>query len=302
ANRAFAITIAEVSRLDQKYSHYRGDSYLSRIQGEAAQPGGVVVDPETAALLNFSQCQFQQSEGCFDITSGRISRLWDGATSTPTRDAIDQALLYTGWHRVAWDGQTLGLPSGMNLDLGGIVKEYAADRVALLLRQAGFDSGYINLGGDLYIIGPHPDGTAWRVGIRHPRAAGAIAAVSVTQGGLASSGDYERFRVIDGQRYSHLVDARNGWPVHGLASVSVCASSCLLAGAVSTLAILLGRKKGLELLAESGLQWLAHDGRKLVRSDQRSISRARCNESSNTSISARVLYRPNEARAVAGTP
>lgn len=265
ANRAFSITIAEVSRLDRKYSHYRDDSYLSLIQGKAAQPGGMVVDQETAALLNFAQCQFQQSEGCFDITSGRISRLWDRSRSTPTRQAIDQALLFTGWHKVAWDGQTLGLPSGMSLDLGGIVKEYAADRVALLLRAAGFDSGYINLGGDLHIIGPHPDGAAWKVGIRHPRATGAMATVAITLGGLASSGDYERFRVIDGQRYSHLVDARNGWPVKGLAGVSVLAPSCLLAGAVATLAMLLGRQKGLELLEESGLQWLAHDGAKLLQ-------------------------------------
>ncbi|MDZ4730249.1 MAG: FAD:protein FMN transferase [Xanthomonadales bacterium] len=260
ANRAWAIARAEAQRLDLKYSSYRTNNYFVLLQQRAAQPGGASPDAETSALLNFASCQYRQSDGCFDITTGQLSRLWERSASIPASHEIDQAMGRTGWHKVAWDGHRLGLPGGMRLDLGGIVKEYAADRVALLLRKAGFNSGYIDLGGDLHIIGPHPDSRPWRVGIRHPRNGGVLAGIDISHGGLASSGDYERFRMIDGQRYSHLIDARSGWPVQGLASVSVWASSCLIAGAVTTLAMLLGRQQGLDLLAESGLGWLAHDG------------------------------------------
>jgi thiamine biosynthesis lipoprotein len=264
ADRALAIARSEATRLDLKYSHYRGDSYLARLQVQAAGEGGAAVDEETAALFNFAACLQRQSGGCFDITSGRLGDLWRHSTRLPAPAAIEEALRYTGWDAVGWDGRRFFLPQGMKLDLGGIVKEYAADRIALLLRQAGFTSGYIDLGGDLGLLGPHPGGRPWRVGIRHPRtedsAAGAMAMIEMASGGLASSGDYERFRLFEGKRYSHLIDARTGWPVAGLASVSVQAVSCLLAGALSTLAMLLGPQPGLELLAESGLPWLAHDG------------------------------------------
>ena len=260
ALQAFAIAQRETQRLDLKYSHYREDSFLAHLQLSATRPGGQRVDPETAALLNFAACQYQQSEGRFDITAGRLTRLWQASAGLPGADEINQALARTGWDQVVWDGHCLQLPSGMQLDLGGIVKEYAADRVALLLRQAGFHSGYIDLGGDLHILGPHPEGRPWNVGIRHPRQAGVLACVDVFSGGLASSGDYERYRMIGGKRYSHIIDARCGWPVESLASVSVIAPSCLIAGAISTLAMLLARDDALRFLAQSGLHWLGYDG------------------------------------------
>jgi len=276
AAHALALAQGEAQRLDLKYSHYRSDSELVRLQASAAAPGGATVDEETAALLNFAACLYQQSGGCFDITSGRLGELWGHSTLLPTPEALDAALRHTGWDEVGWDGRRLVLPKGMKLDLGGIVKEYAADRITLLLRQAGFTSGFINLGGDLGLLGPHPDGRPWRVGIRHPRAggstAGAMAMIEMASGGLASSGDYERFRLFDGKRYSHLIDARTGWPVEGLASVSVQAISCLLAGALCTLAMLLGRRPGLGLLAESGLPWLAHDGERAFSSPVAGVS------------------------------
>lgn len=261
ARSALAVAIRESSRLDRKYSHYREDSELAILQHSASRPGGKRVDGETAALLDFAACQFQQSEGRFDITAGHLTRLWEQVPQIPSDPEIAAALLMTGWHRVAWDGRTLILPAGMHLNLGAIVKEYAADRIALLLRRQGFESGYVDLGGDLHFIGPHPDGRPWQVGIRHPRAVGAMAGLGIRSGGLATSGDYERFRLHAGRRYSHILDARSGWPVAGLASVSVLAPCCLLAGAVSTLAMLLDKYAGLELLAESGLCWLAHDGK-----------------------------------------
>ena len=260
AELAFRLARNEVQRLDRKYSHYREDSGLADMLRQASRPEGIAPDGETAALLNFADLQFRESGGRFDITAGRLSALWDRATGLPTPAELNRAVDCTGWQRVGWDGERLRVPPGTKLDLGGMVKEYAADRAALLLKSAGVASGYVDLGGDLHVLGPHPDGGAWRIGIRHPRAAGAMARIGMSRGGLATSGDYERCSLIGGRRYGHIIDPRSGWPVQGLASVSVAAQSCLIAGAVSTLAMLQDRHEGLNLLRSSGLAWLAHDG------------------------------------------
>ena len=131
----------------------------------------------------------------------------------------------------------------MELDLGGYVKEYAADRVAALLRAAGCRAGLVDLGGDLAIVGPHPDGQPWIVGIRdasHPDRP--ALSVPVIEGGVATSGDYERCMVVDGVRYGHILDPRTGWPMAGLASVTVFAPCCLVAGSASTIALLQGER------------------------------------------------------------
>jgi thiamine biosynthesis lipoprotein len=132
--------------------------------------------------------------------------------------------------------------AGLQLDFGGIGKEYAADRVADLCMGNGLRSGLIDLGGDIRIIGPHPDGSPWRVGLRDPaNPETAMAVVKVKEGAIASSGDYERYIEVDGTRYCHILDPVSGWPVHGLSSVSVMAPSCLVAGSISTMSMLMGR-------------------------------------------------------------
>jgi thiamine biosynthesis lipoprotein len=264
AQRGFSLVRKEVRRLDRKYSHYRADSGLARLVRQAGQPGGVRSDSETAALLDYSDRQYRVSGGRFDITARRLTRLWDQSEGMPGRTAIERALERTGWGRVKWDGKRLVLPPGFELDLGGVVKEYAADRAACLLRQAGFRHGYVDLGGDFHVIGPHPDGEPWRIGIRNPDRSGrASAAVAVRSGGLASSGDYERFREFDGVRYSHFIDPVSGWALKadpGLAAVSVMAPSCLLAGSVASMAMLFRGRRGGRFLRRSGLAWLALDG------------------------------------------
>ena len=257
----FLLAESECRRLDRKYSNYRADSYLAGLQREAALPEGVRVDGETAALLNMAATLHEESHGLFDVTAGGLTALWEHRTTLPGSREIATALSMTGWHRVRWDGARLRLPAGVCFDLGGMVKEYAADRAAWLLKARGFESGFVDLGGDLHVLGPHPAGAPWRIGIRHPRGRGALASIEIGHGGLATSGDYERFTVIDGVRYGHIIDPTTGWPVRGLATVSVVARTCLLAGAVSTLAMLSDTRQGLEFLADSGLAWLAHDGR-----------------------------------------
>jgi thiamine biosynthesis lipoprotein len=141
----------------------------------------------------------------------------------------------------------------MELDFGGFGKEYAADRAATLLMGAGFASGFVNLGGDIRLLGPRPDGSPWTLGIAHPRVAGGvIAELALTEGALATSGDYERYLEHAGQRYCHILDPHTGWPVSHWQSVSVVAPACLAAGALSTIAML-KQAQAPAFLAEQGV-------------------------------------------------
>jgi thiamine biosynthesis lipoprotein len=129
--------------------------------------------------------------------------------------------------------------SGMEIDFGGIVKEYAVDRAAALCQGAGVRHGVINLGGDIKVIGPRADGSPWRIGIRHPRHKEAVMrTILLREGALASSGDYERCLIVDGVRYGHILNPKTGWPVRHLAAVSVIADFCVVAGSASTIAML----------------------------------------------------------------
>ncbi len=149
------------------------------------------------------------------------------------------------------------------VSFGGIVKEYAADRVASLLQQAGRPQALVNLGGDIRVVGPRADGRAWQIGIRHPRRPGAILrTIPLASGALSTSGDYERCIEVDGVRYGHVLDPRTGWPVRFMASASVVAPLCVLAGSASTIAMLKA-EEGPAWLAELGLPalWVDVDGR-----------------------------------------
>jgi thiamine biosynthesis lipoprotein len=250
---------AEVARLESKYTRYRDDSLTARINRSAGDPQGVVVDDETAGLLDYAETAHRQSGGLFDLTSGVLRRAWDFRSGRlPSRAAVDVLLARVGWQRVRWQRPRLVLPvPGMEIDFGGLVKEYAADRVAELCRRRGARHGLVDLGGDIAVVGPHPDGQSWRVGIRDPDDPGrALATVCVRSGGVATSGDYERCLRIDGVRYGHLLDPRSGWPVRGPQSVSVLAPHCLIAGTTSTIAMLSGETGAADWLEGVGLPWV----------------------------------------------
>jgi thiamine biosynthesis lipoprotein len=241
AQRGASAVVADVERLEQRYSRYRDSSFLSSINRVAAAGGSIDVDSETAVLLNYAATCFRESDGLFDITSGLLRRAWNfAAASLPDPALIERLLSRVGWDKVRWEPPVLSFPlSGMEIDFGGIVKEYAADRAAAICREMGLRSGMVNLGGDISIVGPRPDGDAWRIGLQHPRSRGDVMhTVGLHSGGLASSGDYERCVVVDGVRYGHIVNPRSGWPVRHLAAVSVAGDFCVVAGSASTIAML----------------------------------------------------------------
>ncbi len=260
-DRAAAAGEAELLRIEYKYSRYRDDSIVSQINVRAGSGEAIAVDDETAALLDYAATLHQQSGGRFDITSGILRRAWDfKAKRVPSQAEIDALLPMIGWPLVNWQRPHIALTrAGMELDFGGFGKEYAADRVAAILIGMGIRNGLVDLGGDLRVIGPHPDGAPWQIGIQHPRSEGAIAVLSLRGGAIASSGDYERGFERDGIRYGHILNAATGWPAQGLAGASVLAGQCLIAGSAATCAMLLGAVDGPEWLVELGLPHLCID-------------------------------------------
>ena len=257
ARAAASGAIAEVARIEAKYSRYRGDSALSRIN---AQAGGapVPIDAETQALLAYADACYRQSGGLFDPTSGVLRRAWRfDAARVPDESELAPLLRLVGWEKVELGpgAVRLTLP-GMELDFGGFGKEYAVDRAAQVLASEGIASAMVNLAGDVSILGPQPDGVPWHVGIRHPRREGAlVATLPVTSGAIATSGDYERYIEVEGVRHCHVLDPRTGGSARGLQSVTVHAPSCLVAGSATTIAMLKG-VSGVAWLREQQLSFL----------------------------------------------
>lgn len=250
AEAAARRAIEEVQRIEAKYSRYRDDSVVSRINAQAGR-AAVAIDAETRALLAFADACYRQSAGAFDATSGVLRRAWRfDVPQVPSDAELAPLLALVDWELVDLGEHSVRLPiEGMQLDFGGFGKEYAVDRAALALKEAGVESALVNLAGDLAILAPHPDGTPWRVGIRHPRREGALlASLPVSSGAIATSGDYERFIEVEGVRHCHILDPRTGHSVRGLRSVTAHSVSCLVAGTATTIAMLKG--------AHDGLAWL----------------------------------------------
>jgi len=249
------IAVQEALRIEKKFSRYRHDSVTAWIHEHRG--AAIDVDEETASLLDFaSQCH-DLSDGLFDITSGVLRRAWkfDGSDRVPDPAAVDCLLPLVGFDKLRWSSPRLLLPAGMELDFGGIGKEYAVDRAYELLAARGPTPFLINFGGDLRANRP-PSHGRWQVGIERPNTdREPTLLLDLEHGALATSGDSRRFLLKDGIRYGHILDPRTGWPVPGAPrSVTVAASSCTEAGLLSTLALLHG-SRAQEFLKEQGVRY-----------------------------------------------
>jgi thiamine biosynthesis lipoprotein len=264
--------ISEVRRIERRYSRYRSGSVLAEINRVAQRAGSIALDEETGGLLDYAYACYTRSAGLFDISSGILRKAWDfSANNLPKQETIDELLPKVGLDKISWESPRLTFRvAGMELDFGGIAKEYAADRAAEACFSLGIRHGLIDLGGDIKVIGPHPDLAPWSIGIKHPRHPESLmATVEIQQGALASSGDYERCIEVDGKRYSHIINPLTGWPVRGLSSVSVAAEQCMVAGSISTMAML----KGMD-----GIEWLRGLGVPHVWMDEEGKQGGKCNE------------------------
>jgi thiamine biosynthesis lipoprotein len=250
----------EAERFETRYSRFTTDSITAQIN--AAAGGAVVpIDAECRAILEYAGVCWSLSDGLFDITSGVLRRVWTkDRLQLPAPDELRPVLALIDWQKVELSeaGVRLGM-SGMEIDLGGVVKEYAADALAQRIGLAGIDSGVVNLGGDIFCVGSNPEGLPWRIGIKNPDGPGAIAQVGIANAGLATSGGYERYFEIGGKRVSHLLNPTTGMPVESLASVSVIADQSVVAGSIATIALLKGQADGLDWLRALACDFLAID-------------------------------------------
>ena len=233
----------EALRIEHKFSRYRTDGVVHAINHAGGAP--LTLDDESAGLLDYAALCHDMSGGLFDITSGVLRRAWtfDGGERVPEPALLAGLLEHVGWHRLRWERPVLTLPAGMEVDLGGIGKEYAVDRAAVLVAARTRKSFLVNFGGDLFASGPRRDERPWAVGVDDPGRTGeaVLYRVDLTRGGLATSGDARRFVMWQGRRLGHILDPRTGWPVQGAPrSITVLAPTCVEAGTLSTLAYLRG--------------------------------------------------------------
>jgi len=254
--RSIAETIAraaenEAFRIERKFSRFREDSVVSEIARNAGR-APVAVDDETEALVEAALDLARLTGGRFDPTVGVLRRAWNFREQRVPGDDELAALLPLVNHGAVSvrDGTVFLEVEGMELDLGGVGKEYAVDRVADVLRAEGVTSAILNFAGDVRTIGGRGDGRPWSIGVADPRVPGRCRfAVRLIGGaGVATSGDYERCFVRDGVRYHHLLDATTGRPAEEVMSSTVVAASAFLAGRLATASFLLGPREGLALI------------------------------------------------------
>ena len=249
---------SRLNQLESRYSRFQADSLVNLINRRAGSGMPTEVDTETATLLNFAAELWLASEGLFDITSGVLRKAWDfrpGGSASPTR--LAECLPKVGWDLVEYEKDTIHLPlEGMEIDLGGIVKEYAADCIAALIRHAGASSALVDLSGDVVAVGNQGNGQPWQVGIRDPDGGDALLTLSLCDTAVATSGNYARTIEYAGRKLGHLLDPRTGWPVEGPISVSALDRQCLTAGAIATVACLKSDSQAARWLEDADLPWL----------------------------------------------
>jgi FAD:protein FMN transferase len=252
-----AFAAQEAWRVEKKYSRYRNDSVTAWIHDNRG--AAIEVDPETASLIDFASQCFDLSEGLFDITSGVLRRAWnfDGSDRIPEAAVIERLLPLVGFEKLQWQSPRLLLPAGMELDFGGIGKEYAVDRAYGALAAHDGPPFLVNFGGDLRANRAPPHGP-WQVGIERPDAEReATLLLDLDHGALATSGDSRRYLRKDGVRYGHILNPLTGWPAcESPRSITVAASSCTEAGLLSTVAMLRGAGAQAYLEEQGVRYWL----------------------------------------------
>jgi FAD:protein FMN transferase len=256
ARRLFDDAIAEIGRIEALMTTWRPDSEISRINA-AAGKSPVNVGAETFAVIKEALHTSEISDGTFDITFEALHGLWkfdeDLDPHPPTDAQLKARLPLVGYKHVKLDEGARSVfldREGVKISLGGIAKGYAVDRASKVLLEGGLSSFFVQAGGDLYTHGVKPDGREWQAGIRDPRGkeGSFFAMLPVTDHAFSTAGDYERSYVVGGKRYHHILDPRTGRPATASRSVTIWATSALLADAIDDAVFILGPEKGLRLV------------------------------------------------------
>lgn len=267
AKKAIDKAFNELDRLARLLNFYSEDSEISMINKKAGDKP-VKVSPETLEIIDKALYVSENTEGAFDITVGQVVRLWDFQNKVlPDEKSIKERLKLVGYKNVIVDKKksTVFLKTkGVQIDLGGIIKGYAADKAVEVLKKNGIKSGIVAIAGDIKTFGIRPDGKLWNVGIQNPRfnsptpslekgikggfSDEIIASIGLSDAAISTSGDYQRFFIKDGKRYHHLLNPKTGYPAYGCQSVTVITRDAVFTDAFATGIFILGPQKGMDVL------------------------------------------------------
>jgi thiamine biosynthesis lipoprotein len=247
--------VAEISRIEKLLTTFNESSQTAAINKMAGvEP--VKVDKEVFDLIYRSLKISSLTQGAFDITYGSIDKsLWNfdvNMTALPSKETAKKMVRLINYRNVVLDEKRCTVflkEKGMRIGFGGIGKGYAADKAKNLLQQKGVQSGVVNASGDLVTWGTQPNAKPWTVGIADPYARfQPFSYLEIGDMAIATSGNYEKYAVINGKNYSHTIDPKTGLPVSGIKSVTVICPSAELADALATPIMVMGVKAGLALI------------------------------------------------------
>lgn len=262
-NKAFSV----IERLDKLVSSFSSQSEISKIN-RSAGIDFIKVSEETYQLINAAIKAAQVSDGAFEPSIGPVVNLWDIADiikhnavvkpKVPAPNKIKERLMFVNYKDIIIDDHDMSIKlrkKGMALDLGAITKGFAADKAVISLKESGIKAGIVSCAGDLRVFGKKPDNSNWQVGIRAPRGKpdDLAAVLSLNDMAVSTSGDYERYFIIDGIRYHHIIDPKTGYPSKGFQSVTILNEQGVITDSLSTAVFVLGPKRGLEFVNKMGL-------------------------------------------------
>jgi len=255
------IAASEAQRIEYKFSRYIANNRVDQINN--SQGTAINIDTETAHLLNFAHQCYLLSEGLFDISSGILRKAWTfkAGASIPSQQTINKLLPFVGWEKIIRTPSTISVPKGMQIDFGGIGKEYAVDKTLSLLIQHSEVPLLVNFGGDLACNKSRNNGQPWSIGIESTAKTGSTNnRLKITSGAIATSGDSQRYLLKDNKRYGHILNPMTGWPIeHCPRSVTTAAQNCTEAGVLCTLAMLNGRNAEMFLDNQEVKYWCQRD-------------------------------------------
>lgn len=250
ANTAFQ----EIARIEKLLSKYDPDSEISKLN----KTGVLAASDDTLYILKKAEEFWKLSDGGFDVTVGPLMDLWgftDKKYKLPKEEDIRKTLEKVGFDKIIFNNQNNVVKYktlGIEIDLGGIAKGFAVDRAVNKLKEIGVTSCLINVGGQVYCLGDN-SGKPWRVGIKNSRKPGIVENLALKNKAVSTSGDYEQYFIINGRRFSHIMDPKTGYPVDtGVSSVTVIADDSILTDVLSTSIFVLGREKGGKLAKAIG--------------------------------------------------
>jgi thiamine biosynthesis lipoprotein len=277
AEKAIDAALAEIENLDRLLNFFSSESEVSNINKNAGI-SAIKVSPDTLDVLDMSLLVSKNTAGAFDITIGPVITLYDFYKKIKPEDSVIKKNLPLINYRdliIDRNKSTAFLKKkGMLIDLGGISKGYAADKAVEVLKRNGIHAGLVSVAGDIKAFGLKPDGMPWKIGIRNPRISPNPLLVKGSEGGvtediiatielrdmaISTSGDYERYFMLDGRRYHHILDPKTGYPAEGSQSVSIITNKALFTDAFATGVFILGPERGMKFLEKMGLDGVIVD-------------------------------------------